>query len=92
MVFLKDFVKKRVNFERNQQTTKKNMKKIPSMHSSLQLSPPNSVQGPMRELFIQQEDTRYSLRLQHLIERVGVTHILLTRKASNTTKMILQTL
>ena len=34
----------------------------------------------MRELFIQQEDTRYSLRLQHLIERVGVAHILLTLK------------
>lgn len=33
------------------------------------LSPPNSVQGPMRELFVQQEDARYNLRLQHLIER-----------------------
>ncbi|KAL3859903.1 hypothetical protein ACJMK2_010087 [Sinanodonta woodiana] len=33
------------------------------------LSPPNSVKGPMRDLFIHQEGARYKLRLQHLIER-----------------------
>lgn len=33
------------------------------------LSPPNSVQGDMRELFINQEKVRYKLRLQHLTER-----------------------
>ncbi|XP_041375498.1 ankyrin repeat domain-containing protein 11-like [Gigantopelta aegis] len=33
------------------------------------LSPPNSVTGPMRDLFEEQENLRYKLRLQHLIER-----------------------
>ncbi|XP_046575490.1 ankyrin repeat domain-containing protein 11-like [Haliotis rubra] len=33
------------------------------------LSPPQSVEGPMRELFQEQEKARYNLRLQHLIER-----------------------
>lgn len=33
------------------------------------LSPPNSVTGPMRELFLDQEQARYKLRLQHLIEK-----------------------
>ncbi|XP_056005462.1 ankyrin repeat domain-containing protein 11-like isoform X2 [Ostrea edulis] len=33
------------------------------------LSPPNSVQGEIRELFINQEKVRYKLRLQHLTER-----------------------
>lgn len=33
------------------------------------LSPPNAVQGDMKELFINQEKIRYKLRLQHLTER-----------------------
>lgn len=33
------------------------------------LSPPNSVTGPMRDLFIEHEKRRYKLRLQHVIER-----------------------
>lgn len=33
------------------------------------LSPPNSVKDKMRDLFQQQEEVRYKLRLQHLIER-----------------------
>ncbi|KAK3086512.1 hypothetical protein FSP39_019448 [Pinctada imbricata] len=33
------------------------------------LSPPNSVTGPMRELFIEQEKARYKLALKHLTER-----------------------
>lgn len=33
------------------------------------LSPPNSVTGSMRDLFIEQEKARYKLRLQHLTER-----------------------
>ncbi|XP_062605879.1 ankyrin repeat domain-containing protein 11-like isoform X1 [Saccostrea cucullata] len=33
------------------------------------LSPPNAVQGEMKELFINQEKVRYKLRLQHLTER-----------------------
>ncbi|KAK7115308.1 uncharacterized protein [Littorina saxatilis] len=33
------------------------------------LTPPNSVTGPMRDLFLEQEKARYRLRLQHHIER-----------------------
>ncbi|XP_050396592.1 ankyrin repeat domain-containing protein 12, partial [Patella vulgata] len=33
------------------------------------LSCPHSVEGPMRDLFKEQENARYKLRLQHLIER-----------------------
>ena len=36
----------------------------------LQLSPPNSVKDKMRDMFLEQEEARYKLRLQHLIERV----------------------
>ncbi|XP_060075310.1 ankyrin repeat domain-containing protein 12-like [Ylistrum balloti] len=37
------------------------------------LSPPNSVTGTMRDLFVEQEKARYKLRLQHLIEREKLT-------------------
>ncbi|ESO83047.1 hypothetical protein LOTGIDRAFT_134039 [Lottia gigantea] len=37
--------------------------------STLSLSCPHSVEDPMREFFIEQENARYKLRLQHLIER-----------------------
>jgi len=37
-----------------------------------QLSPPNSVKDKMRDLFVLQEEARYKLRLQHLIERVSL--------------------
>lgn len=33
------------------------------------LSPPNSVKDKMRDQFVKQEEARYKLRLQHLIER-----------------------
>lgn len=33
------------------------------------ISPPQSLVGSMKELFVQQENERYRLRLQHLIER-----------------------
>ena len=36
------------------------------------LSPPNSISGPMKELFKKQEEGRYRLRLQQLIERVRI--------------------
>ncbi|XP_064610916.1 ankyrin repeat domain-containing protein 12-like isoform X2 [Liolophura sinensis] len=33
------------------------------------LTPPNSVTGPIRDLFLEQEKARYKLRLQHIVER-----------------------
>ena len=41
------------------------------------LSSPNSLEGPMRELFIEQEKARYKLRLQHVIEKVEISYSLL---------------
>ncbi|XP_052230009.1 ankyrin repeat domain-containing protein 11-like isoform X1 [Dreissena polymorpha] len=43
-----------------------------SMLSVPTLSPPNSVKDKMRDLFVTQEECRYKLRLQHLIEREKV--------------------
>merc|ERR1712127_528784 len=33
------------------------------------IAPPPSLEGPLRELFLSQEDARYRLRMQHLIEK-----------------------
>ncbi|CAG0880900.1 unnamed protein product [Cyprideis torosa] len=33
------------------------------------LSPPPSLQGPLKDLFVSQEKDRYNLRLQHLVEK-----------------------
>ncbi|XP_052816247.1 ankyrin repeat domain-containing protein 12-like isoform X2 [Mya arenaria] len=40
-----------------------------SMLSVPTLSPPNSLKDKMRDMFVSQEESRYKLRLQHLIER-----------------------
>ena len=33
------------------------------------IAPPPSLEGPLRELFLQQEDARYKLRMNHLVEK-----------------------
>ena len=42
------------------------------IYTHLQLTPPNSLIGPMRDLFVEQERSRYNMRLQHLIQRVCI--------------------
>ena len=33
------------------------------------IQPPQSLDGPLRELFMSQEDERYKLRMKHLVEK-----------------------